>query len=41
MDAEDLFNLVEKERTRTTDWKLKPGKIKLKIRSGIVNSADV
>ena len=38
MDAEDLFNLLEKERTRTTGWKLKPkpDKFKLKIRSGFV-----
>lgn len=41
MDAEDLFNLVEKERTRTTGWKLKPDKFKTNIRSGIVNSADM
>lgn len=32
---------MEKERTRTTGWKLKPDKFKTKIRSGIVNSVDM
>lgn len=41
MDAENLFNLVEKARTRTTGWKLKPDKFRTKIRSGTVNIVDM